>query len=167
MEAYKIMKKFYKDSTDSESKLAKDREFDPKTAVADFKKSKDAKEKLKKSYTSNKKIINTFYKAAKKMESVTKTGRVIPTDESKNIHVSVKILNKLGKDITIVDKTMVKVINAQRSLAKQIIVRAASLASGDVKKAAKDLAKNAEKVNKDIAAHGESFIESVEFGELW
>ena len=54
---------------------------------------------------------------------------------------------------------MVKVINAQRSLAKQIIVRAASLASGDVKKA--------EKVDKDIAAHGESFIESVEFGELW
>lgn len=165
--AKNIMKKFYKDSTDSESKLAKDREFDPKTAVADFKKSKDSKEKLKKSYASNKKIINTFYKAAKKMESVTKTGRVIPTDESKNIHVSVKILNKLGKDITIVDKTMVKVINAQRSLAKQIIVRAASLANGDVKKAAKDLAKNTEKVNKDIAAHGESFIESVEFGELW
>lgn len=165
--AKNIMKKFYKDSTDSDSKLAKDREFDPKTAVADFKKSKDTKEKLKKSYASNKKIINTFYKAAKKMESVTKTGRVIPTDESKNIHVSVKILNKIGKDITIVDKTMVKVINAQRSLAKQVIVRAATTASSDVKKAAKDLVKNTENVNKDIAAHGESFIESVEFGELW
>lgn len=166
--AKNIMKKFYKDLTDSDSTAVKDREFDPKDAFADFKKSKESKEKLKKSYASNKKIINTFYKAAKKMESVTKKGRVIPTDESKNIHVSVKILNKIGKDITIVDKTMVKVINAKRSLAKQIIVRAATAESKDVKQAGKDLGKNAAKLVKNMEkVQGESFIESVEFGELW
>lgn len=166
--AKNIMKKFYNDTTDSDSKLAKEYEFDPATAFADFKKSKDSKEKLKKSYASNKKIINTFYKAAKKMESVTKRGRVIPTEESKNIHVSVKILNKLGKDITIVDKTMVKVLNAQRSLAKQVIVKAATLASGDVKKSIKNLEKNINTVNNHMqAAQGESFIEAVQFGEEW
>lgn len=165
--AKNIMKKFYKDNTDSDSKLAKEYEFDPATAFADFKHSKDSKEKLKKSYASNKKIINTFYKAAKKMESVAKNGRVISTDESKNIHVAVKILNKLGKDITIIDKTMVKVINVQRSLAKQVIVKAATLASGDVKKSKNELDKNINTANKHLQVQGESFIEAVQFGEEW
>lgn len=164
-----IMKKLLKDIDDADDKKSKDIEFDPKTAYDDFKKSKAAKDNLKKSYQSNKKIINTFYKAAKKMESVTKTSKILATDESKNIHVSVKMLNKLGKDITIVDKTMVKVINAQRSLAKQIIVKAATIASGDVKQADKDLTKNQNKLGKDesniMKAAQESFIESFEFGE--
>mgnify|MGYP006980636730 CR=1 FL=1 len=172
------MKRMLGDKIDGgkDGKLKEEREFDPKTAIDDFRKSKAVKEKLKKSYNSNKKIINSFYKAAKKMETLAKKAKVLPTDESKNIHVSVKMLNMLGKDLTIVNKAYVKIINEQRSIAKQVIVRAATIASGAVRDAEKQLSKNTKAANKHaeksgsvyrVESESSSFIDAVQFGEEW
>ena len=106
-----------------------------KDAVDAFEKSPKVKEKLKKAYDTNKKGINNQLKTVKKMESVAKKFRVIPTDESKYIHVTVKSLNKIGSYMTMVNRTYVKLINRSRSFCKAVIISAAAKADSGDKKA--------------------------------
>ena len=106
-----------------------------KDAVDAFEKSSKVKEKLKKAYDTNKKGINNQLKTVKKMESVAKKFRVIPTDESKYIHVTVKSLNKIGSYMTMVNRTYVKLINRSRSFCKAVIISAAAKADSGDKKA--------------------------------
>ena len=106
-----------------------------KDAVDAFEKSPKVKEKLKKAYDTNKKGINNQLKTVKKMESVAKKFKVIPTDESKYIHVTVKSLNKIGSYMTMVNRTYVKLINRSRSFCKAVIISAAAKADSGDKKA--------------------------------
>lgn len=131
-----------------------EKEFSVDTLLKDFKDSKNQKELLKSAYTDNKKAINQMYKGAKKLESLAKKHKVLSTDESKKIHIGVKVINSLGRDLTIVNKGMVKIMNQQRSALKKGIVKAASLGSDSVQKANK------------AATESASMIESVQFGEI-
>lgn len=106
-----------------------------KDAVDAFEKSAKVKEKLKKAYDTNKKGINNQLKTVKKMESVAKKFKVIPTDESRYIHVTVKSLNKIGSYMTLVNRTYVKLINRCRSFYKAVIISAAAKADSGDKKA--------------------------------
>ena len=101
-----------------------------KDAVDAFEKSAKVKEKLKKAYDTNKKGINNQLKTVKKMESVAKKFKVIPTDESKYIHVTVKALNKIGSYMTLVNRTYIKIINRARSFCKAVIISAAAKDGG-------------------------------------
>ena len=103
-------------------------------AIETFKKTKSAKVDIKKAYDTNKKIINNQLKTAKKMESVCKKAKIIPTEESKAIHGTVKILNKLGSTLTLIDRTYIKIINDCRNFCKAVIISAASTYNADDKK---------------------------------
>lgn len=132
------------------------KEYKASELVKWFEGSKKSKQTVKKSYDDNKKIINQMYKGAKKMESIAKTARVISNEESRSIHQSVKLINRIGKDLTVVNKTVVKIINLQRSTLKKGIVKAAALGSGTITDADKARMK----------AESASMIESVQFGEI-
>lgn len=121
-----IMKKMLKDEKD-ESKII---DVKGSEAIAGFKASKKAKEALKKAYSSNKKGINNQIKTVKKMESVAKKFKVIPTEESKYIHVTVKSLNRIGTYMTVVNRTFVTLINRSRSFCKAAIINAAAKDGG-------------------------------------
>ena len=135
---------------------ASDVSFGVEFLIKAFKESKGQKQLLKEAYSDNKKSINQMYKGAKKLESIAIKHKVLSTDQSKRIHIGVKVINRLGKDLTIVNKTMVKVMNIQRSLMKKGIVKAASMGSDKIQDAKK-------------AATGESasLIEAVQIGGEW
>ena len=121
-----IMKKMLKDSNDKSEVI----EVKGSEAVTGFKNSKKAKEELKKAYNSNKKGINNQIKTVKKMESAAKKFKVIPTEESKYIHVTVKSLNRIGSYMTLVNRTFVTLINRSRSFCKAAIINAAAKDGG-------------------------------------
>lgn len=121
----------------------KEQAFKADHAIKEFKASKGVKEDLKSFYTENKKTINAQIKAAKKMETAAKKYKVVPTETSKAIHSTVKVLNKLGSIMTLVNRTYVKMINMSRAQCKAIIVAAAA---------------------KDVKTESTSVIDSVEFG---
>ena len=98
---------------------------------------------LKYFYNENKKTINAQIKAAKKMETAAKKFKVVPTETSKAIHGTVKVLNKLGSLMTLTNRTFVKLINMARAQYKAIIVAAAA---------------------KEVKTESTSIIDSVEFG---
>ena len=100
--------------------------FSADKAILAFKKSKIAKEELKKAYDKNKKHINLQIKSAKTMESRAKKFKIVPTEVSKSIHGGVKALNKLGSMMTMVNRTFVKLINMSRGFCKAVIVAAAA-----------------------------------------
>lgn len=97
-------------------------------AIAAFKASKGVKADVKKCYNENKKAINAQLKAAKKMETAAKKFKVVPTETSKAIHATVKLLNKLGTILTQTNRTYVSIINKSRSYCKAVIVSAAAKA---------------------------------------
>lgn len=99
---------------------------DGSKAVEAFKKTKSAKEDIKKAYNENKKIINDLLKGLKKYEASCKKFKVIPTTVSKNIHTSVKATNKCLTYLTFMNRSFVKYINLCRSFCKAAIVQAAS-----------------------------------------
>lgn len=99
-------------------------------AIKSFKDSKAAKSDLKKIYDENKKAINAQLKAAKKMETAAKKFKVLPTEQSKAIHGTVKGLNKLGTMMTLVNRTYVRVLNMSRSFCKAVIIAAAAKSTG-------------------------------------
>lgn len=117
-----IMKALLKETKDAEDFVT----VAGKDAVAAFEYSSKAKEKVKKAYDSNKKGINNQLKTVKKMESVAKKFKVIPTEESKYIHETVKSLNKIGTYMTLVNRSFVKAINMSRNFCKAVIVSAAA-----------------------------------------
>lgn len=120
--------------------------FSADDAITQFEKSKKVKDGIKKIYSDNKKVINEHIKAAKKMESAAKKHKIVPTETSKAIHSTVKVLNKLGSTLTLTNKTYVKIINLARAQYKAIIVAAAAKATS-------------ENTNESV-----SIIDSIEFG---
>lgn len=120
--------------------------FSADDAITQFEKSKKVKDGIKKIYSDNKKVINEHIKAAKKMESAAKKHKIVPTETSKAIHSTVKVLNKLGSTLTLTNKTYVKIINLARAQCKAIIVAAAAKATS-------------ENTNESV-----SIIDSIEFG---
>lgn len=134
-----VMRALLKGKKDSKE----NQQFKADDAIEQFVLSKSVKEELKAFYNENKNVVNSQIKAAKKMERVAKKFKVIPTDSSKAIHVSVKMLNKLGSVMTLVNRTYVKMINMARAQYKAIIVAAAA---------------------KDVKTESTSIIDSVEFG---
>lgn len=100
--------------------------YDANKAISEFRESKAQKAELKAIYDKNKKAVNSMLKAAKKMESVAKKARIVPTETSKAIHGSVKVINKLGKYMTMVNRDAVKWINKLRAQDKAIIISAAA-----------------------------------------
>lgn len=120
--------------------------FSADEAITQFEKSKKVKDGIKKIYSDNKKVINEHIKAAKKMESAAKKHKIVPTETSKAIHSTVKVLNKLGSTLTLTNKTYVKIINLARAQYKAIIVAAAAKATS-------------ENTNESV-----SIIDSIEFG---
>lgn len=153
----KALLKDYKDSDKQANQVCYPGSQGVDRVIKAFEGSKAIKAQVKQAYADNKKNINIYYKAAKKMESLSKKYRVLPTDQSKGIHIGVKVINRLGKELTIANKTYIKLINMHRSLCKQIIVKAATknADSGAIAKA------------KEIQHNSASLIESVQFGEEW
>ena len=126
-ELMKLIIKGYKGEKDSTVTV------DANAAISNFKASKKAKEYLKKAYDTNKKNINDWTKGLKKLEASMKKYKVIPTTMSKNVHKSVKNLNKAGTVLTLVNRTFVKAINMSRSFCKAVIIQAAAKADPTVK----------------------------------
>lgn len=150
----KDVMKAYADDFSSKSDAAKAKDVNVKKAIDGFKNSKKAKAGIKEAYSTNKKAISQMYKGAKKLERLAKKHGVLSTDESKSIHIGVKAINTLGKDLTIINKGYVKVINMKRSILKKVIVKAANYGSDKIQNA------------KKAAGESASLIESVEFGSL-
>ena len=117
-------------------------------AIAAFKASKGVKADIKKCYDKNKKAINAQLKAAKKMETAAKKFKVLPTETSKAIHASVKLLNKLGTILTQTNRSYVSIVNKSRSYCKAVIVTAAAKAVDQPK----------------ATGESASIIDSLEFG---
>ena len=122
-EIFKALLKEYKDDNELVTVTGEE-------AVKAFEASKPMKEKIKKAYEENKKGINNQIKTVKKMESAAKRFKVIPTEESRYIHVTVKSLNKLGSLMTLTNRTYIKIINRARSFCKAAIVSAAAKDGG-------------------------------------
>lgn len=150
-----VMKALAADYTSKSSNdNAKSRTVNVEKAIKAFKDSKKAKAGIKEAYATNKKAINQMYKGAKKLESLAKKHRVLSTDESKSIHIGVKAINTLGKDLTVINKGYVKIINMKRSYLKKAIVKAANMGSDKIQDA------------KKSAQESASLIDSVQFGEI-
>lgn len=109
---------------DEDSKVT----VDANQAISNFKDSKKCKEFLKNAYDTNKKNINGWLKGLKKLENSAKKFKIIPTEMSKEIHKSVKNLNKAGSVLTLVNRTFVHAINMSRNFCKAVIVQAAAKA---------------------------------------
>lgn len=149
-----VMKAFNDDrSKESDTHKMTTETINVQKAIDAFKGSKSVKADLKEAYSNNKKAISQMYKGAKKLESLAK-HKFLSTDQSKKIHIGVKVINTLGKELTVINKGMVKSINMKRSLLKKIIVKAASMGSDKIQDANK------------AAQESASLIDSVQFGEI-
>ena len=122
-EILKTIVKDYKPEDDAKAeKVSADK------AIIAFKAYNGVKADIKKCYNENKNAINAQLKAAKKMETAAKKFKVVPTETSKAIHATVKLLNKLGTILTQTNRTYVSIINKSRSYCKAVIVSAAAKA---------------------------------------
>lgn len=115
-------KEFFKSIKDSKQMTT----FSADEAITVFKSIGDAKSDIKTAYDSSKKNINLQLKALKKMESVAKKARIIPTKASGNIHKAVKVVNKIGSALAMLNRMYVRTINMAKSQAKAVIVAAAA-----------------------------------------
>lgn len=129
-----IPKEFMKGMLKGAKEGKAERSYKADKIIELFKKSKNARTRLKSCYNANKKAINAQIKTAKKMESNAKRAKIIPTETSKAIHGTIKTLNKLGSIMTLVNRTFVKLINTARSQQKAIIVAAAAKSVATAKK---------------------------------
>lgn len=95
-------------------------------ALSVFKSIGDAKKDIKMAYDESKKNINIQLKALKKMESVAKKAKVIPTKASANIHKSVKTVNTIGSLLAMTNRAYVRALNMAKAQAKAVIIAAAA-----------------------------------------
>ena len=102
-------------------------------ALTSFEHSKDAKAAIKQAYETNKKHINGWIKGLKKYETSTKSYKIIPTEMSKQIHESIKSLNKVGSVLMMANRALVKCINMSRSFCKAAIIQAAAKSDPNLK----------------------------------
>lgn len=118
-----------------------------KEAVEGFRAGKTAKANLKDAYNKNKDTINALLKGLKKYESDAKKWKVVSTDQSKKIHISVKHTNKCITYLTMTNRAYVKAINLSRSFCKAAIVACAKEAA----------------VKPKVEAENASLIDALEF----
>lgn len=107
-------------------------------ALKAFEKTKGAKAAIKTAYDKNKKAINGWIKGLKKYETSAKRYKVIPTEMSKQIHNSIKSLNRVSSVLTLVDRSMVKCINMSRNFCKAAVIQAAAKSDPNVAKDSKN-----------------------------
>lgn len=100
--------------------------FSADKAIEVFKSIGDAKSEIKTAYEESKKNINLQLKALKRMESVAKKAKILPTEASGKVHQAVKVVNKLGSALAFVNRLYVRTINMAKSQAKAVIVAAAA-----------------------------------------
>ena len=168
-----ILKQMVKDAKDTKGKDSTvDVELDPDTACKEFLTAKDLKNDLKNSYNHSKKIINTLLKSAKGIEGTLKNKKVLPTDESKKVHQSVKAISAVQKILVQTNKTEVKLFNMRKAMLKKIILASAAQGSKKISKGAAVSKYISDKTKKDGGAanfqlNSASLIESVQFGEEW
>lgn len=121
-------------------------EYEANTAITNLEDLSDARKILRPAYEKAKGNINQYLKSLKRMESVAKRFRILPTDTSTEIHKAVRSISKLGSNTAAVNRFTLKMLNLYKSQYKAIIVSAAS------------------QYNKitDKKTTSESFIESVQ-----
>lgn len=105
------------------------------TAISYFDDLTNARKELRPLYEDSKKNINQYLKTLKKMESVAKKFRIIPTDTSTEIHKAVRTINKLGSATAATNRFIIKVLNTCKAQYKAVIVSAAAQANKTLDKA--------------------------------
>lgn len=100
--------------------------FSADKAIEVFKSIGDAKSEIKTAYEESKKNINLQLKALKRMESVAKKAKVLPTEASGKVHQAVKVVNKLGSALAFVNRMYIRTISMAKSQAKAVIIAAAA-----------------------------------------
>ena len=100
--------------------------FSADEAIDVFKSIGDAKSEIKTAYEESKKNINLQLKALKKMESVAKKAKVLPTEASGKVHQAVKVVNKLGSALAFANRMYIRTISMAKSQAKAVIIAAAA-----------------------------------------
>lgn len=168
-----ILKQMVKDAKDTKKQGSTvDVEMKPEDACNEFLGAKDLKNDLKDSYNKSKKIINTLLKSAKGIEGTVKKKKVLPTDESKKVHQSVKAISAVQKILVQTNKTEVKLFNMRKAMLKKIILASAAQGSkkiGNGAAVSKDISAATGKYGgaSNIQLNSASFIESVQLGEEW
>lgn len=105
-------------------------EYNVAKAVEQLSNNKGSRKAVRKAYDENKKIINDHIRAAKVMESTSKKFKVLPTEASTQIHRTIKVLNKIGSTMTMVNRQAVKALNLARTQNKTIVASAAARGKG-------------------------------------
>lgn len=105
-------------STKSEQQISAN---DAITVVRDY---ADTKKTVKQVYNENKIAINGHLKLAKGLEKDAKDHAVLSTEKSKSIHTVIKVLNKYGSVLTMVNKTYISILNKARAQSRAVIVAA-------------------------------------------
>ena len=167
-----ILKQMVKDAKDTKGKdSTSELQMSPEDACKEFLTAKDLKNDLKDSYNNSKKIINSLLKSAKGIEGTLKKKKVLPTDESKKVHQSVKAISAVQKILVQTNKTEVKLFNMRKAMLKKIILASAAQGSKKIGKGAavsKDISDAYDKHGVGgIQLNSASLIESVQFGEEW
>lgn len=171
--AKSILKQMVKDAKntkdiDKDTKATEVVEMDPTVAINEFLTAKNLKNDIEDSYKASKKVINALLKSAKGIEASLKKKKVLPTDESKNVHQSVKAISAVQKILVQANKTEVKLFNMRKAMLKKIILASAAQGSKKIAKG-KQVSAELDKAGKKTNGKekNESFIEAVQFGEIW
>ena len=90
----------------------------------------DGRKEIKRLYDESKKNINTQLKALKQLEASYKKYKVIPTNMSKHIHQSVRIINMVGSWLAGINRIDLRLLNMLKAQAKAAIINAASRGAG-------------------------------------
>lgn len=125
-------------------------EYEANTAITHLEALSDARKLLRPAYEKAKGNINQYLKTLKRMESVAKKFRIIPTDTSTEIHKAVRSINRLGSCTAAMNRYTLKLLNLCKSQYKAIVVSAASQYNKITDK------------NTTTTATAESFIEALQ-----
>ena len=109
------------------SNEAKDIQVDANKAIKMLETFVKDKRKIKDMYEENKKKINDDLKNLKKFEKTVKDHKIFSNDASKAVHNGVKVVQKTGKWLTILNRGLIKAMNAYCGLARKAVVAAATL----------------------------------------
>lgn len=101
----------------------------------------ETKSSVKRVYNENKVAINGHLKLAKYLEKDAKDAK--DNDKSKSIHTVIKVINKYGSVLTMVNKEYINILNKARAQSKAVIIAA---------------------VGQTATGESASIIDTVEFG---
>lgn len=94
-------------------------------AINAFKSVLASKNDVKKLYNNSKNTVNTQLKALKKLETSYKKHKIIPTELSKNVHQSIRIINMIGSWLATVNRVEIRLLNMLKAQSKAAIINAA------------------------------------------